>query len=175
MTNLAQRIRDIRYKKGLGPDALAARAEISRTALYQIECGKTEVPRAGTLRRIAHALDVPIDELLGYWPKPDSFSETSLSEELTVSTGERGTGPDREWSYPDDPEITSYTEARKSFELNPSKADVMQKLEDLLDSRFADSITKIIDETHDIMALLRSQAVNRVPVNGHANGHARTR
>jgi len=36
MSNLAQRIRDIRYKKGLGPDALAARAKISLTALYKI-------------------------------------------------------------------------------------------------------------------------------------------
>ena len=72
MSSLAQRIRDFRYKKGLGPDALAARADISRTALYQIECGKTEVPRAGTLRRIAQALDVPIEELLGFWPEQNT-------------------------------------------------------------------------------------------------------
>ena len=30
---LAQRVRDIRYAKGWGPDELANRAEISRTAL----------------------------------------------------------------------------------------------------------------------------------------------
>src|SRR6516164_1250455 len=63
--SLAQRVRDIRYAKGWGPDELANRAEISRTALYQIESGKTGLPRAGTLRRIAVALDVPMEDLLG--------------------------------------------------------------------------------------------------------------
>src|SRR3954463_14505586 len=62
---LAKRVRDCRYAKGWGPDELASRAEISRTALYQIESGKTELPRAATLRRIARALDVPMDVLLG--------------------------------------------------------------------------------------------------------------
>ena len=63
--SLAQRVRDYRYSKGWGPDELANRAEISRTALYQIESGKTELPRAGTLRRIALALDVSMETLLG--------------------------------------------------------------------------------------------------------------
>src|SRR3954463_12843214 len=62
---LAKRVRDCRYAKGWGPDELASRAEISRTALYQIESGKTELPRAGTLRRIAIALEVPMETLLG--------------------------------------------------------------------------------------------------------------
>src|SRR5580658_8310548 len=64
--SLAQRVRDFRYSKGWGPDELANRAEISRTALYQIESGKTGLPRAGTLRRIAVALEVPMDDLLGH-------------------------------------------------------------------------------------------------------------
>src|SRR5215831_14902914 len=64
--SLAQRVRDFRYSKGWGPDELASRAEISRTALYQIESGKTGLPRAGTLRRIAVALDVPMEELLDH-------------------------------------------------------------------------------------------------------------
>jgi transcriptional regulator with XRE-family HTH domain len=63
--SLAQRVRDFRYSKGWGPDELASRAEISRTALYQIESGKTGLPRAGTLRRIAVALEVSMDDLLG--------------------------------------------------------------------------------------------------------------
>src|SRR4051812_30959577 len=62
---LAQRIRDCRYTRGWGPDELASRASISRTALYQIESGKTEHPRAGTLRRIAEALSVSTEALLG--------------------------------------------------------------------------------------------------------------
>ena len=62
---LAQRVRDQRYAKGWGPDELASRASISRTALYQIESGKTEQPRAGTVRRIAEALSIPTEALLG--------------------------------------------------------------------------------------------------------------
>ena len=49
--NLAKRIRDLRYSKGWGPDELANRAKISRTALYQIERGNTSKPQAGTLAK----------------------------------------------------------------------------------------------------------------------------
>ena len=62
---LAQRVRDQRYARGWGPDELASRASISRTALYQIESGKTEQPRAATVRRIAEALNIPTEVLLG--------------------------------------------------------------------------------------------------------------
>src|SRR3954465_1849845 len=75
---LAQRVRDHRYTKGWGPDELASRAAISRTALYQIESGKTELPRAGTLRRIAMALDVPMESLLGH-PEATAASTNSVA------------------------------------------------------------------------------------------------
>ena len=77
--SLAQRVRDFRYSKGWGPDELASRAEISRTALYQIESGKTGLPRAGTLRRIAVALDVSMDELLGN-PEPSRAPRSPIIE-----------------------------------------------------------------------------------------------
>src|SRR5438874_9299585 len=66
--NLAKRIRDLRYSKGWGPDELASRAKISRTALYQIERGNTSKPQAGTLRRISRALGVPLEALLEITP-----------------------------------------------------------------------------------------------------------
>ncbi len=81
MVTLAQRVRDFRYAKGWGPDELANRAEISRTALYQIESGKTGLPRAGTLRRIASALDVSMDSLLG---------ESETSSQTPARPAERG-------------------------------------------------------------------------------------
>src|SRR5579883_612612 len=65
---LAKRIRDLRYAKGWGPDELASRAKISRTALYQIERGNTSKPQAGTLRRISRALGVPLEILLDMAP-----------------------------------------------------------------------------------------------------------
>src|ERR1700728_2706344 len=66
--NLSRRIRDLRYAKGWGPDELASRAKISRTALYQIERGSTTKPQAGTLRRISRALGVPLEVLLTSTP-----------------------------------------------------------------------------------------------------------
>ena len=62
--NVAHQIRQLRYSKGWSPDDLAGRAHISRTALYQIENGKTGLPRAATLRRIAEALGVEPENLV---------------------------------------------------------------------------------------------------------------
>jgi transcriptional regulator with XRE-family HTH domain len=83
--SLAQRVRDFRYSKGWGPDELASRAEISRTALYQIESGKTGLPRAGTLRRIAVALEVSMDELLGHPEAPVHQATYAVNDHHTVS------------------------------------------------------------------------------------------
>jgi transcriptional regulator with XRE-family HTH domain len=77
---LAQRIRQMRFDRGWGPDDLAERAEISRTALYQIESGKTEHPRAATVRRIARALGIEPNELYdSAEPSPTTHSQTSES------------------------------------------------------------------------------------------------
>jgi len=61
---LSNRVRELRYKKGWGPDDLASHAKVSRTALYHLESGRTGRPQAGTLRKIARALDVSPEELL---------------------------------------------------------------------------------------------------------------
>ena len=83
--NLSRRIRDLRYAKGWGPDELASRAKISRTALYQIERGNTNKPQAGTLRRISRALGVPLENLLE--TTPVSTSDTASVSSDSTSTG----------------------------------------------------------------------------------------
>jgi len=96
MISLAQRVRDYRYSKGWGPDELASRASISRTALYQIESGKTELPRAGTLRRIALALEVSMESLLGHGESgkggPGAHSATASRKARTQSGWVPGEG-----------------------------------------------------------------------------------
>ena len=68
----------------MGPDELASRAKISRTALYQIERGNTSKPQAGTLRRISRALGVPLENLLE--TTPVSAGDTaSVSSEVTAA------------------------------------------------------------------------------------------
>src|SRR4051812_14497901 len=104
MMSLAQRVRDFRYSKGWGPDELASRAEISRTALYQIESGKTELPRAGTLRRIAIALEVPMETLLGY----QESGNAALSSFLNFN-GPRRPPQKSEWVPSEGGPLTTFT------------------------------------------------------------------
>src|ERR1700722_6967354 len=83
--NLSRRIRDLRYAKGWGPDELAGRAKISRTALYQIERGNTSRPQAGTLRRISRALGVPLEVLLTTTVVPIEES-TATPTDMAIAT-----------------------------------------------------------------------------------------
>jgi transcriptional regulator with XRE-family HTH domain len=173
--SLAQRVRDFRYSKGWGPDELASRAEISRTALYQIESGKTELPRAGTLRRIAVALDVPMEELLGNgetetmppqagrhaaahgqrarygWPTPE---EAPVKAKVTPTYG--GLGP----ALSDEPRLTaeSLTKPRPlaSDATYAREGELISKLHDLLHSPFGECITGIVDDLHRVLCQVRN-------------------
>jgi transcriptional regulator with XRE-family HTH domain len=141
---LAQRVRDQRYAKGWGPDELASRAAISRTALYQIESGKTEQPRAATLRRIALALDVPTETLLGPhlgvvsvgW----SNAEASLSTRLESSS------------------LASRFRVEESdFPVRSGEID--RKFQELLASPLGEGLARIVEESYRILP--RALAENR--------------
>ena len=84
--NLSRRIRDLRYAKGWGPDELASRAKISRTALYQIERGNTSKPQAGTLRRISRALGVPLEILLETTPVSAESAAAAPASVMNTTT-----------------------------------------------------------------------------------------
>src|SRR4051794_9417774 len=175
MVTLAQRVRDFRYSKGWGPDELASRAEISRTALYQIESGKTGLPRAGTLRRIAVALDVSMDDLLGHADKPPQPAARSSHDHMTVAMRGReiadwipaegapltlppsGTQfkPRAQFAHMDDERgddvrFSSDRERRTPalvFDgLLMREGELMSKLHDLLHSPMGSGIARIIDE-----------------------------
>ena len=90
--SLAQTVRDLRYTRGWGPEELAERANITRAAVYEIESGKTQRPRASTLRQLAVALEVSTGTLLGLLvpsqgqgsaprPTPDPRSSCNLERE----------------------------------------------------------------------------------------------
>ncbi len=139
---LAQKVRDGRYAKGWGPDELASRASISRTALYQIESGKTEHPRAGTLRRIAQALDIPTEAFLG------------------PNLGVVGVG----WHTPESsfqarPEPTDGDSLRFWFDESGKLAtpaldrerDLERKFLELLASPLGEGVARIVEESHRIL------------------------
>lgn len=71
------RIRDIRKDAGMSQDQLAELASLNRVTIAKYESGKVE-PGAHALSRIADALDVTVDDLLGRTdPKesPDDMDE----------------------------------------------------------------------------------------------------
>ncbi len=134
--NLAKRIRDLRYSKGWGPDELANRAKISRTALYQIERGNTSKPQAGTLRRISRALGVPLEILLDSTPvlseqmgPSESFNESSsLGHPVMAMGGDR-----------------PYTDRAE---------ELTEKFRTLLASPLADGIARIVEESFRLLPII---------------------
>ncbi len=135
--NLAKRIRDLRYSKGWGPDELANRAKISRTALYQIERGNTSKPQAGTLRRISRALGVPLEILLDSTPV--------LSEQMPSSEGSAEGGS---FSHP-------MINVGLERSLSSDRADeLIEKFRMLLGSPLADGIARIVEESFRLLPII---------------------
>jgi transcriptional regulator with XRE-family HTH domain len=62
---LAENIRRFRKKKGLSQEKLARLADISNNTLVKIEMGMAKEPTITTVRKIADALYVSIDNLVG--------------------------------------------------------------------------------------------------------------
>jgi len=158
--SMAQRVRDCRYSKGWGPDELASRAAISRTALYQIESGKTELPRAGTLRRIALALDVSMDALMGHTEGLDSATALHPQASASGSAGDwfpvegaplQAAAPRSGLKADDDAHFAS--ECSPGYEGNPAarERDLMLKLHELMASPYGDAVARILDETHRLL------------------------
>jgi transcriptional regulator with XRE-family HTH domain len=176
--SLAQRVRDYRYSKGWGPDELASRAEISRTALYQIESGKTGLPRAGTLRRIALALEVPMEDLLGsdvdVEPSPAVADRAVSVRPARTNLGwvpSEG-GPIALPPSSNFPTLSSVGAEDSRFSRGPMvkaknhnyeapfvrEGELMSKLHDLLHSPLGGCITGIVDELHGLLG--RGRAPN---------------
>lgn len=144
---IAKRVRDCRYAKGWGPDELASRAEISRTALYQIECGKTETPRAGTLRRIAEALGVSIESLLGNEElRGVESSRPTPSEPAIGST----------WPHEPENRLAPYSLGGRS---SSREADLQRMLHEILQTPLGEPMARVLEETHRMAA-----SITRHPV-----------
>ena len=64
MANIADNIRKTRKKAGLSQDKLAREAGVAYNTVVKIESGENKNPTIETLRSIARALDVSVDEII---------------------------------------------------------------------------------------------------------------
>jgi transcriptional regulator with XRE-family HTH domain len=135
---LSRTIRDLRYAKGWGPDELAYRAKISRTALYQIERGGTSKPQAGTLKRISKALGVPLETLLTTTPAPSVSIETLPADTAAVV-------PVSSLLLPEVP--------------SSDRADALiEKFRLLLSSPLAEGVARIVEESFRLLPIIPPRA-----------------
>jgi len=62
--NLAKNIEQLRKQGGLSQEKLARLADVANNTLIKMESGENNNPTLGTLRKVAKALGVSIDELI---------------------------------------------------------------------------------------------------------------
>ena len=62
--NLAKNINRLRKTKGLSQEKLARLADIANNTLIKMESGENQNPTLETLKKVAKALEVSVDELI---------------------------------------------------------------------------------------------------------------
>jgi len=63
-SKLSQIIKKLREEKGLSQEKLARLADVSNNTIVNIEAGKQDNPTIETLKSIAKALEISVDELI---------------------------------------------------------------------------------------------------------------
>lgn len=64
MSNISKTLRKLREQKGFTQEKLARLADISNNTVIRIEAGKNQNPTLETLKRLAKALDISVDDLI---------------------------------------------------------------------------------------------------------------
>ena len=63
-TKISENIKKYRAKLGISQDKLSKLADVTYTTIIKVESGATSNPRVETLKKIADALKVGIDDLM---------------------------------------------------------------------------------------------------------------
>jgi len=79
-----KRLRETRHRARLSVAELARAAVLTENAIYRLESGSRNQPRADTIEALARALDVSADELLGLDPRHESLTEVPLGDLVEV-------------------------------------------------------------------------------------------
>ena len=64
MSNITRTLRKLRKTKGLSQEKLARLADVANNTIVKIEAGKNRNPTLDTLKKIAKALEVSVDDLI---------------------------------------------------------------------------------------------------------------
>lgn len=62
--NLANNIKKLREAKGLSQEKLARLADVANNTLIKMETGENKNPTLETLKKVAKALEVSVDDLI---------------------------------------------------------------------------------------------------------------
>jgi transcriptional regulator with XRE-family HTH domain len=64
MSNITKNLRKLREAKRLSQEKLARLADVANNTIIKIEAGKNQNPTLDTLKKIAKALDISVDDLI---------------------------------------------------------------------------------------------------------------
>jgi len=64
MSNIQKTLRKLRETKELSQEKLARLADVANNTIIKIEAGKNQNPTLDTLKKIAKALEVSVDDLI---------------------------------------------------------------------------------------------------------------
>lgn len=63
-TNIGKTVKKLREKFGISQEKLARLADVSNNTIVNIEAGKQDNPTIETLKKVANALQVGVDDLI---------------------------------------------------------------------------------------------------------------
>ena len=64
MSNITKNLRRLREGKRLSQEKLARLADVANNTIIKIEAGKNQNPTLDTLKKVAKALEVSVDDLI---------------------------------------------------------------------------------------------------------------
>src|SRR5881396_3169246 len=88
-TNIKNQLNEIRKSRGIGASDLARRVNVSRQTIYAIEAG-TYVPNTEVALRLAHELEVTVDDLFSLQQHSPTAAGALAAEVLSGSPPVKG-------------------------------------------------------------------------------------
>lgn len=86
-TPVGRRIRQAREDRGWNQSELARRADVTASSLSRVESGDIVVPSSELMAKVARALGVPVDSLMGDAPPPSEHDVAEFRAYVSAMVG----------------------------------------------------------------------------------------